>query len=71
MTTPNLNAAQQAALAVIGLGPDPREAGFWNTYLAVDAKALAALLDALQVPASAVHGAVLNKAETPAQEGQE
>jgi hypothetical protein len=59
-------AAQRAATAVIGVGPDPRD--YWGEYLTVDAQALAALFDALQVPCSTVHGAVLNVADVPAQE---
>ncbi len=42
--------AQRAAQAMLGVGPDPREAGFWNTYLTVGAKEFAQLLDALNVP---------------------
>ena len=42
--------AQRAAQAMLGVGPDPREPGFWNTYLTVGAKEFARLLEALNVP---------------------
>lgn len=48
--TITLERAQSAAKAMLGVGPDPRDAGMWNTYLVVDAKAFAQLLDALNVP---------------------
>lgn len=48
--TTTLETAQGAAQAMLGVGPDPREAGLWNTYLVVDAKAFAQLLNALNVP---------------------
>jgi hypothetical protein len=63
----NIEVVQNAAKAVIGVGPDPRD--YWGEYLTVDARALARLLDVLQMPHSTVRGAVLNAAETPAEEG--
>ena len=48
--TTTLETAQRAAQAMLGVGPDPRDSGFWNTYLHVDAKAFADLLNALNVP---------------------
>jgi hypothetical protein len=59
----NPEAARQAAL-LLGVGPDPREPGFWNTYLTVDAKALAQLLDALDIPMRAVYSTSTSESAT-------
>lgn len=47
---PTLEQARRAAQAMLGVGPDPRDSGFWNTYLVVAAKEFADLLNALNVP---------------------
>jgi hypothetical protein len=44
---------------VIGVGPDPRDPGYAQSWFAVDAAALARLLDVLHWPRVVVVGSVL------------
>ena len=53
-TPSEIERARQAAQAMLGVGPDPRDCEFWNTYLTVSAKDFAQLLDALNVPRNGV-----------------
>jgi hypothetical protein len=69
MTTINIEAARQAAIAMVGLGPDPRDPLWWNTYACVEATAFATLLDALGVPRFEVRGSILGSAQQATEEG--
>jgi hypothetical protein len=63
VASPGVDTLREAVRDVIGVGPDPRDPGYAQSWLAVDAAALARLLDVLHWPRVPVVGSILGREE--------